>query len=61
MAAYYLAGYLSIALAIPAVGFASTRIGLPVACSGFTVGVAVLAAASGTISYFHSPQTPLVQ
>jgi MFS family permease len=58
MAAYYLAGYLSIALAIPAVGFASTRIGLPAACSGFTVGVAVLAAASGTISYFHSPQTP---
>jgi hypothetical protein len=48
-AAYYLAGYVCIALAIPAVGFASARIGLPAACSGFTIVVAILAAASTSV------------
>jgi MFS family permease len=49
MAAYYLAGYVCIALAIPPVGFASARIGLPAACSAFTIVVAILAAASTAV------------
>jgi hypothetical protein len=61
IAAYYLVGYTCIAFAIPAVGFASARVGLPAACSAFTVAIGFLAAASTAIACLYSRQVPFAQ
>jgi hypothetical protein len=50
--AYYLVGYIAVGTAIPAVGIASTRIGLPAACGILTALLAIVAAASAAAAQF---------
>ncbi len=51
-AAYYLTGYLAVALAVPAVGFSSLPIGLPAACGILTVVTAIVAVISIAVARF---------